>query len=158
MRPASATPASVGDVPEPPAAEVLPELVAAHLIDEVDVVQAVAVDVSDGDPVAVIVVDRLVMLPGVLDDVMDEGDAARRDGVGELKIVERAKTASGGQLSLLAGRERLDALIRIGRADLGRPADALGVARSRARAGAREKADGAAHDERHADRLAWCMA
>ena len=65
-----------GDVLELAAAEVLPELVAADLVDEVDVGQAVAVDVRHRDAVAVIVVDRLVVLPGVVDDVVHEGDAA----------------------------------------------------------------------------------
>ena len=64
------------DVLEPAAAEIPPELVAADLVDEVDVESAVAVDVGDRDAVAVIVVRGLVGLPGVVDDAMPEGDAA----------------------------------------------------------------------------------
>ena len=50
--------------------------------------QPVAVDVRDRDPVAVVVVRRLVGLPGVVDDAMSEGDAAFGDAVGELEVVE----------------------------------------------------------------------
>ena len=51
------------DVLEPAAAQVPPELVAADLADEVDVRQAVAIDVGDRDAVAMVVVRRLVLLP-----------------------------------------------------------------------------------------------
>ena len=70
IRSASPTPASLVMFLKRAAAEVLPQLVAADLVDEVDVVQPVAVDVRDGDAVTVIVVDRLVMLAGVFDDVV----------------------------------------------------------------------------------------
>ena len=58
------------------AAEVPPQLIAADLADEVDVEQAVAVDVRDRDAVAVVVVRRLVGLAGVVHDAVPEGDAA----------------------------------------------------------------------------------
>ena len=64
------------DVLKLAAAGVLPQLVAADLVDEVDVGQAVAVDVRDRDAVAVVVVRRLVGLAGVVDDAVLEGDAA----------------------------------------------------------------------------------
>ena len=73
-----------------PSPEVLPELVAAELVDEVDVGQAVAVHVRDRDAVAVVVVDRLVVLAGVVDDPVDERDAALRDAVGEVEVVDDA--------------------------------------------------------------------
>ena len=75
------------DVPEPAAAEVLPELAAADLVDEIEVDQAVAVDIGRGDAVAVIVVDRLVVQPRIVDDVVDEGDPALLDAIGELEVV-----------------------------------------------------------------------
>jgi hypothetical protein len=50
------------DVLEAAAAEIPPELIAAHLADEVDVGTAVTVDIRDGDPGAVIVMGRLVGL------------------------------------------------------------------------------------------------
>ena len=53
-----------------------PELVAADLVDEIDVVEAVAVHVGNRQAVAVIVVGRLVGLAGVGDDAVLEGDAA----------------------------------------------------------------------------------
>src|ERR1051325_10898620 len=56
--------AGVGrDVPEASPAQILPELVPADLVDEVDVVETVAVDVGDREAGAVIVVDRLVVAP-----------------------------------------------------------------------------------------------
>ena len=54
--------------------------VAAELADEVDVRKTVAVHVRDGDPGPVVVVVRLVVLPGVLRDVMDERDSASPRG------------------------------------------------------------------------------
>ena len=78
-----------GDVLELAAAQIPPELVAADLADEVDVGQAVAVDVGDRDAVAVIVVRRLVGLAGVVHDPVLERDAALGETVGELKVVER---------------------------------------------------------------------
>src|SRR5215831_10141854 len=59
-----------GDVSKPPAAEILPELVPTDLIHEVDVVEPVAIDVGNGDPVAVVIVNSFVVLAGVLDDVV----------------------------------------------------------------------------------------
>ena len=67
------------DVLEPAAAGVPPELVAADLVDEIDVGEAVAVDVGDGQAVAVIVVRRLVGLAGVGHDAVLERDAALGD-------------------------------------------------------------------------------
>ena len=92
------------DVPEPASAQILPQLVAADLVDEVDVVQTVAVDVRHGDAVAVIVVDRLVVLARVVDDVVNEGDAAFLDPVGELELVEDSELVRGRHLRLLARR------------------------------------------------------
>ena len=77
------------DVLEPAAAEVSPELVAAHLVDEVDVQPAVRVDVGHRQTVAVIVVNRFVGLAGVGDDAVLERDAAFDEAVGEPEIVER---------------------------------------------------------------------
>ena len=64
-------------------------MVAADLVDEVDVGEAVAIDVGDRQAVAVIVVRRLVRLAGVVDDAVPERDAALGEPVGELEIVER---------------------------------------------------------------------
>ena len=78
-----------GDVLEPAAAGVPPELIAADLVDEIDVGSSVAVDVGDRQAVAVIVVSRLVGLSGVVDDAVPERDAACGQPVGELEVVER---------------------------------------------------------------------
>ena len=77
------------DVLELAAAGILPELVAADLVDEVDVGEAVAIDVRDREAVAVIVVRRLVRLAGVVDDAVLERDAALGQPVRELEVVER---------------------------------------------------------------------
>ena len=74
----SATPASFVMFRNRPLPEILPELVAADLVDEVDVVEAVAVDVRDRDAGAVVVVNGLVVLAGVVDDPVHERDAAGR--------------------------------------------------------------------------------
>ena len=105
---------------EPAAAGVLPELVAADLVDEVDVGQAVAVDVGDREARAVVVVHGLVVFAGVLDDAVDEGDAALGQLVGELKVVERADAARALDLLRAPRRERLGAHVRVRRAHFDR--------------------------------------
>ena len=89
------------DVLELSATDVLPELVAADLVDEVDVSQAVPIDIGDGEAVAVIVVSRLVGLAGVVDNAVPERDAALRQAVGELEIVEGGDALSGLDLCVL---------------------------------------------------------
>ncbi len=88
------------DVLELAAAEVPPELIAADLIQKVDVEKAVAVDVGDRDAVPVIVVRGLVRLARVLDSVMDERNTAFGEPVGELEIVECLDGRTGIQLSV----------------------------------------------------------
>ena len=87
-----------------PPPSVLPELVAADLVDEIDVEQAVAVDVGDRQAVAVVVVRRLVGLAGVVDDAVLERDAALGDAIGELEIVERRN--AGHRLDLCVAKRR----------------------------------------------------
>ncbi len=77
-----------GDVLELAAAQVLPQLVVAELGEEVEVEQAVAVHVGHQQAVAVVVVDRLVGLAGVVDDLVLEGDAALGLAVGVAEVVE----------------------------------------------------------------------
>ena len=84
-----------GDVLEAAAAEIPPQLVAAHLADEVDVGAAVAVDVGNRDPGAVIVVRRLVGLAGVVHDAGLEIDAAFDQAIGELEVVEGGERGRG---------------------------------------------------------------
>ncbi len=103
----------VGDVLEGAVAEVLVEGGLAELVDEVDVGQAVAVDVGRDDAVAVIVMGGLVGLAGVVDDVVRPGDAALRQPVGELEVVEDLEAGEGRGLGVLA---RLEGR----RADVGR--------------------------------------
>ena len=74
----------------------------------------VAVDVRHRDAVAVVVVDRFVVLAGVLDDVVFEGDAAFLDPVGELELVEDLELVDRCQLRALPRLERIGANIRVG--------------------------------------------
>ena len=64
------------DVPELATAQVFPEFVAAELIHEIDVVQAIAIDVRDRDAVAMVVVAHPHVLGDVVNGVVDEGDPA----------------------------------------------------------------------------------
>ena len=108
------------DVPELAAAEVLPELVAAELVHEVDVVEAVAVDVRDGDAVSVVVVHRLVDSARIVDDVVHERDAALLHAVGELEMVEDIELVDRLALRLRARRERVDTNVGVRRLNLQR--------------------------------------
>ena len=76
IRSAQADAGVPGDVPEPAAAQVLPELVAAHLVDEIEVGAPVAVHVGGREAGAVVVVDGPVVLPHVVHGAVDEGDPA----------------------------------------------------------------------------------
>jgi hypothetical protein len=91
-----------GDIAELAAAEVLPQFVAAEFVHEIDVVQTVAIDIGHGDAAAVIVVNLLVSFSGLVDDVINESDAALFQFVGEAEVVEHLELAHGLQLSLAA--------------------------------------------------------
>ena len=112
--PATATPADAVMSSKLAAAEILPELVATDLADEVDVEEAVAVDVGHRDPGPVIVVRRLVGLPGVVHDAVLECDAALGQAIRELEIVEGGEP---GRRFDLRGRLLLEPLggLEIGR-------------------------------------------
>ena len=98
--PGTPTPADAGDVLEPAAAGVSPELVAADLVDEIDVGTSVAVDVGDRQAVAVIVVSGLVGLARVVHDAMAERDAAGGQPIGELEIMECRDAGHGLDLRI----------------------------------------------------------
>ena len=100
--PGTATPADAVMSSNLPAAGVSPELVAADLIDEVDVRQPVSVDVRDRQAVAVIVVRRLVRDGGVVDDPVPERDTALGPPVLEPEVVERGEARGGLDLLLAA--------------------------------------------------------
>ena len=82
--------------------------------DEVDVEQAVAVDVGDRQAVAVVVVRRLVGPPRVVDDVVLEGDAAVVHAIGELEVVKGGDGGDGLELGILHLREPAG-VVEIGR-------------------------------------------
>ena len=103
-----------GDVPELAAAQVLPQLVPAHLVRKVDVVQSVAVHVGDGDAVAVVVVNLFIRLAGVVDDAVDEGDSALLYAIGELELVKHLELVHRRELSLFPRGETRNTDIGIG--------------------------------------------
>ena len=91
-----------GDVAEFPVSQVLPQLAAAHLAGEIEVHEPVAVHVRRGDAVAMVVVGRLVGPAGVFHDLVDEGDAALFNAIGEFEVDGDLELAGGGALRLLA--------------------------------------------------------
>ena len=97
----------LGDVAKFPVAEILPELVAAELADEVDVGEAVSVDVGDDDSVAMVVVIGLVELPRIVGRLVRERDPALRLLVGELKLIKDSELSDCFLLRRLACREAL---------------------------------------------------
>jgi hypothetical protein len=88
----------VGDVAELAATQVLPELRTAQLRNEENIGEAVAVDVSGRDAGAVVVVDLLVILAGVVDEMILECDPAGVDSVRKAEIVDRGRSRCGGAL------------------------------------------------------------
>ena len=102
------------DVPEAAVPDVLPELVAAELVDEVDVDETVAVHVGRGDPVAVVVVDGLVEQARVVHDPVQKRDAALLLPVREPEAVKDAELPGRRELGLAPFGERQDADVRIG--------------------------------------------
>ena len=77
------------DVLKLPASETFPQLIAAHLVDEVDVNHTVPIDVRYREPVSMVVVRRLVRLSGIVDAPVPERDAALFEPIGELEVMER---------------------------------------------------------------------
>ncbi len=108
----------LSDVDELAVAQVLPELVASDLVDEVDVEQAVPVHVGHRDSVAVVVMVRLVVLARVVRDPVDEGDAALGLPVGEVKTVEDAELSGRLLLGGLSRRQAVGADVDDGNPDL----------------------------------------
>ena len=82
-----AQPRRCSDVPELAAARIAPQFTAAALRHEEQIGPAIVVDVGGAHCGAVIVVIGFVRAPRIVDDTMNKSDAARRDLVGELKVV-----------------------------------------------------------------------
>src|SRR5712692_4976838 len=108
----------LGDVRELAVAEVPPELVAAELVDEVNVEQAVAVDIGHRDAVSVVVVVRLVVLAGVVGDAVKKGDSAFGLAIRKVEVMEHAELASRLLLRGLARGEAVGPRIHCGNANL----------------------------------------
>ena len=77
-----------GNILKFPVAQIFPELVPTELIDEIDVVEAVAGHVRDSYPRAVIVMDSHVLVFGVGNRVVAECDSALLQLIGEMKLVK----------------------------------------------------------------------
>jgi hypothetical protein len=119
IRSANSTPASFVMFLNRPPPRFFQSSLPPTLVDEVDVVEPVAIDVGNGDA-AVIVMDRLVVLARVLDDVVNEGDAAFLDLVGEPEPMEDRELVRRRKLRLPARLERIRPDVRIRKADLSR--------------------------------------
>jgi hypothetical protein len=101
------------DVLKAPAAEISPKLALAELSNEVEVHSSITIHIRDRDAIPVIVMGRLPVLAGVIDDLVFKGDAALRDPIGELKIMECPKGFDRLRLLEFSRRESLEQL-RIG--------------------------------------------
>src|ERR1700722_15208425 len=123
-----ADPGFLGDVPELAGAQVLPQLTASDLIDEVDIVEAVAVDVSHSGAVSVVVVNGHVIPGRFLDCVLDESDSAFLYFVSELELIKHFELVRRLDLRFFPGIQRLLPDVRIRAAKLRH-----GVARRRYR-------------------------
>src|SRR6266404_5092554 len=77
-----------GDVFELPAPQIPPKLIAPKLIDEINVEPAVAVHISNGHAIAMIVMGGFVVLGPVIHGVVFKTDATLVVLVGELEIVK----------------------------------------------------------------------
>src|ERR1700733_511868 len=113
-----ADPGFLGDVPELAGAQVLPQLTASDLIDEVDIVEAVAVDVSHSGAVSVVVVNGHVIPGRFLDCVLDESDSAFLYFVSELELIKHFELVHRLHLRFFSGIQRLLPDVRIRAAKL----------------------------------------
>src|SRR5437763_564721 len=95
-----AQPGSGGDVHEPAAADVFPELVGAELRHEIEIGETIAIDVRGAHAAPVVVVRELVGPAGVVDDPVLERDAAGPPVVREPEVVRHMRARS--QLDFLA--------------------------------------------------------
>jgi hypothetical protein len=95
----------LSDVPEFAAADVFPEFVSSNLINKVEVVQAVAVHISNRNGAAVIVVAHPHVFGDVVHGVVNEPDPAFFQLVGELKLMKHLKLLGRIQLGLLPRSE-----------------------------------------------------
>lgn len=82
------------DVDEATVADVFPKLIRTELGEEVEIGPAIAVDVRRAQPVAVVVVNELVVLPRVVDDAVLERDPALLTFVPEPEVVHDARRRS----------------------------------------------------------------
>ena len=82
-------------------------MVAADLGGEINVQQPVAIHIRDRQAVAVIIVHRLVVLSGVIDDAVLKTDPGILHGVRKFEIVEGSDATRAGDLQLPAALQPL---------------------------------------------------
>jgi len=78
----------LGNIPELTASQILPQLISADLVYKIDVVQAISVDVGNGKPGSVVIMNRQVLGTGIHCHVVHEGDAALFELVLKVKVVK----------------------------------------------------------------------
>src|SRR5215469_6215065 len=101
------------DVLELAVPQVLPKLVPAHLIDEVDVVQAVAVDIGHRHPTSMVIVAHTHVFCDVIQGLIFESDSAFFDPVLELELMEHLELTGRFQLSLFPRRKGISTHVLI---------------------------------------------
>ena len=69
-------------------AEVLPKLVGARLIHKIDVGESVSIDIRDGETIAVIVVNGLVVQAGIVHGPVHKGNPAGGQAILKTKVVK----------------------------------------------------------------------
>ena len=77
-----------GQVFEPSAAEVSPQLVPTELCREINIEQTVSIDIGHRQPVPVVIVGRLIRPAGVIHNVVLEPDPALDNPIREMKSEE----------------------------------------------------------------------
>jgi len=84
------------------------------LIHEVNIVEAVAIDVGDRHGAAMVIMPHPHVLSDVVDRVIDERDAAFLELVSEMELVEHVELIHGLKLRLLARGKGVSARIFLG--------------------------------------------
>src|SRR5437016_10183658 len=99
-----------GDVFKLPVPQIAPKLVAPKLIDEINVEPSIAIHIGNGQAIAMIVMDGLVVFGRVIHRVMFKGYAALLVLIGKLEIVKNFPSFGGLNLLLFV---RFQSLQRI---------------------------------------------
>src|ERR1051326_1837152 len=93
-------------------AQVAPKLVAAELIDKVDIQQPVTINIGNSQAIAVIITNGFVVFGGIVHGMLFKSDSALLELVEELEIVESLPSLGGFYLLLFIGLKSLERVLR----------------------------------------------